>query len=48
MEDNIIGITKNLQSKIFDLSYRASNMGIGFGSGLYIDREIINKLKDTI
>lgn len=46
--DNGIGIAHHLQSKIFDMFYRATNMSAGSGLGLYIVREIINKLKGSI
>lgn len=46
--DNGIGIAHHLQSKIFDMFYRATNLSAGSGLGLYIVREIINKLKGSI
>lgn len=46
--DNGIGIAHHLQSKIFDMFYRATNMSAGSGLGLYIVREIVNKLKGSI
>lgn len=46
--DNGIGIAHQLQSKIFDMFYRATNVSTGSGLGLYIVKEIVNKLKGSI
>lgn len=46
--DNGIGIEEVHLSKIFNMFYRASFTSIGSGIGLYIVKEMIDKLKGTI
>jgi len=46
--DNGIGIPKESQSKIFNMYYRATDTNHGSGLGLYIVREIIDKLDGEI
>lgn len=46
--DNGIGIAKELQEKIFDMFYRATERSEGAGLGLYIVRETIEKLGGRI
>jgi signal transduction histidine kinase len=48
VKDNGIGISKDNQSKIFDIFYRVSGNSIGSGLGLYIVKEAINKLNGDI
>ena len=47
-EDNGIGIKPELQSKVFDMFYRASEQATGAGLGLYIVKNTVAKLKGTI
>ena len=46
--DNGEGISEEHQSKIFDMFYRASNTSAGTGLGLYICKEILNKMNGEI
>lgn len=46
--DNGIGIASHLKDRVFDMFYRASAVAEGTGLGLYIVREIVNKLEGTI
>lgn len=46
--DNGEGIPKEHLSKIFDMFYRASNTSAGTGLGLYICKEILNKMNGEI
>lgn len=46
--DNGIGIEPAVLPRIFELYYRASEQSTGSGIGLYIVREIINRLKGKI
>ena len=48
IEDNGEGISENSIPKVFDMFYRGTNTGVGTGLGLYICREIINKLDAEI
>ncbi len=48
IEDNGIGIKKENQKKIFDMFYRASAQSKGSGIGLYIVREIVEKLSGSV
>ena len=48
IEDNGIGISKEHISKVFNMFYRASDDSKGSGIGLYIVKEIVDKLKGTI
>jgi signal transduction histidine kinase len=48
VSDNGEGILEEHQSKIFDMFYRASNTSAGTGLGLYICKEILNKLNGEI
>lgn len=48
VEDNGIGIEPENKSKIFDLFYRANEQSAGFGIGLYVVREVIEKMKGKI
>jgi len=48
IEDNGQGIRHELQGKIFDMFYRASEKSKGSGLGLYIVREMIEKLNGNI
>jgi signal transduction histidine kinase len=48
IEDNGEGIREELQDKIFDMFYRASEKSKGSGLGLYIAKEMIEKLNGTI
>ncbi|MCE2732824.1 MAG: HAMP domain-containing histidine kinase [Flammeovirgaceae bacterium] len=47
-KDNGMGIDKNYIDKIFSMFYRASEKSIGPGLGLYIAKEILNKLNSHI
>lgn len=46
--DNGIGISKNSMPKVFDMFYRGSSASIGTGLGLYICKEIIDRLNGKI
>lgn len=46
--DNGIGIQQNLQGRIFDMFFRASEKSDGAGLGLYIVRETVDKLGGSI
>lgn len=48
IEDNGIGIAKEHQQKVFDMFFRASQLHSGSGLGLYIVKEIVNKLDGDI
>ncbi len=48
IEDNGEGIRDELQDKVFDMFYRASEKSKGSGLGLYIVKEMIEKLNGTI
>ena len=48
IEDNGEGIRKDLQDKIFDMFYRASENSKGSGLGLYIVKEMVEKMGGTI
>ena len=47
-EDNGEGIRKELQDKVFDMFYRASEKSKGSGLGLYIVKEMVENLNGTI
>lgn len=48
VKDNGIGISKELQSKIFDMFYRVSDETDGTGLGLFLVKETIDKLHGQI
>ncbi|MEO8795833.1 MAG: PAS domain-containing protein [Daejeonella sp.] len=48
ISDNGLGIPANYEDKIFDMFYRANSQHSGAGLGLYIAREIIEKLSGNI
>ncbi|HEX5170853.1 MAG TPA: ATP-binding protein [Cyclobacteriaceae bacterium] len=48
IEDNGTGIPDNLTDKVFDMFFRGSVKSDGAGLGLYIVREMVNKLKGKI
>jgi signal transduction histidine kinase len=48
VKDNGIGISKENQEKIFDMFYRVSENSVGSGLGLYIVKEIVEKLNGQI
>lgn len=48
IEDNGIGIEKSNQEKIFEMFYRASTLSSGSGLGLYIVKEVIEKMGGNI
>lgn len=48
VEDNGIGIGKDLVPKIFNMFYRATLKSEGAGLGLYIVKEAVSKLQGTI
>jgi len=47
-EDNGIGIAKDLQPRIFDMFFRATDFSEGSGIGLYIVKNAIDKIGGTI
>lgn len=47
-EDNGIGINENYLDKIFNMFYRATEKSDGSGLGLYIVKEVIDKLQGSI
>jgi signal transduction histidine kinase/ligand-binding sensor domain-containing protein len=48
VEDNGIGIEKEHQEKIFDMFFRATTNSEGSGLGLYIVKDVVEKLQGTI
>jgi PAS domain S-box-containing protein len=48
IKDNGIGIEKDLQFKIFEMFFRASENSVGSGLGLYIVKQILEKMNSTI
>lgn len=48
IEDNGEGISENHIQKVFDMFYRGTTTSLGTGLGLYICKEIVNKLKGDI
>ncbi len=48
IEDNGIGISKDYLDQIFDMFFRATESSKGSGLGLYIVKEMIEKLNGTI
>jgi signal transduction histidine kinase len=48
VSDNGMGIAEKSISKIFDMFYRGTSSSIGTGLGLYITKEILNKLGGRI
>lgn len=48
IEDNGIGIKKELHEKVFNMFYRVSEQSVGSGLGLYIVKETIEKLDGKI
>ena len=48
VSDNGTGISKDKQSKIFDMFYRGTEISKGSGLGLYIVRETIEKMNGSI
>ena len=48
IEDNGIGIQKDMMPKIYDMFYRASEQGEGAGLGLYVVKEAVKKLLGRI
>lgn len=48
ISDNGIGIPEDVMPKIYNMFYRGAETSQGAGLGLYIVKEIINKLKGTI
>lgn len=48
IEDNGIGIPETYQGRIYEMFFRATNQSTGSGLGLYIVREMIDKLAGSI
>lgn len=48
IQDNGQGINDDVQEKIFDMFYRASEQSDGSGLGLYITKEMVEKLNGSI
>lgn len=48
IEDNGIGIEEQNQQRIFEMFYRATTLSTGSGLGLYIVKEVIEKLAGSI
>jgi hypothetical protein len=48
IEDNGIGIAEEFQNKIFEMFFRATERSSGSGLGLYIVKEIMDKMNGTI
>lgn len=48
IEDNGIGIPKEIQNKVFDMFFRGNKNSVGSGLGLYIAKEAIEKMQGII
>ena len=48
VQDNGEGIDPDIQDKVYDMFFRASEKSSGSGLGLYIVKEMVNKLDGTI
>ena len=48
VQDNGTGIDRDLQEKVFEMFYRASQSSDGSGLGLYIARDMMNDLKGSL
>lgn len=48
VEDNGIGISEKIQPKIFDMFYRGTSISGGTGLGLYIVKEMVQKLNGNL
>lgn len=48
IEDNGIGIEEDYVDKIFDMFFRATEKGQGSGLGLYIVKQVLEKIRGTI
>lgn len=48
VQDNGVGIPKNVQERVFDVFFRANEDSPGSGLGLYIARNALEKLSGTI
>ncbi len=48
IEDNGIGISQSKQDNVFDMFYRASESSEGSGLGLYIVKNVVEKMKGSI
>jgi signal transduction histidine kinase/integral membrane sensor domain MASE1 len=48
LSDNGIGIRKEFIDKVFDMFFRANNHTVGSGLGLYIVKEVVDKLRGEI
>jgi len=48
IHDNGIGISDAIRPNIFNLFYRGSDKSVGTGSGLYIVKEVLNKMGGSI
>lgn len=48
VEDNGVGVDAELIPRVFDMFYRANAKSVGAGLGLYVAREIMNRLKGSI
>ena len=48
VNDNGTGIPPDMQKRVFDMFFRASQQGKGSGLGLYIVKNALNKLNGTL
>jgi signal transduction histidine kinase len=48
ISDNSIGIEEEFHAKIFEMFFRASESSFGSGLGLYIVKQVVDKLQGTI
>jgi signal transduction histidine kinase/ligand-binding sensor domain-containing protein len=48
VEDNGIGINKEIQHKVFDMFFRGTDQSKGSGLGLYLVKKIVNRLNGKI
>ncbi len=46
--DNGVGIEEQVKPKIFNMFYRGSNQSKGSGLGLYVVKQVIDRLKGSI
>ena len=48
ISDNGLGIAKKYHTQVFDMFFRGTELSVGSGLGLYIVKEMVNKLDGKI